>query len=280
MSNEYYFDRIAQVRIGKAGETGFLTSKLRIEFHISKTTKADSNKCSLSIYNLSDKYSYQITANDGVIVELMAGYNDNQTLDLIFLGDVISVLRDDSQPDRRITLELEDGGNFIRKQKLSLSLKSGVTVKDAILAVLDSYGGNYQNKLLDTIPNVSLNVGLAFAGYASDFLNLISKAYNLEWSIQNGILQINDISSTVYTTATYLRAIKPPSRIYKNRSKDESDTNFNGYRIHCLLQPKVIPGGQVIFNNSKFKVLHVSHNGDTFGNNWETIITVKDIENA
>lgn len=278
--SDYYFDRIAQVRIGKAQTTGFIASGLRIEFSVSKSTKSESNKCSLNIYNLSPQYTEQITANDGVIVELMAGYNDNKTLDLVFLGDVITVSKDDSQPDTMVSLEVEDGGAFIRKSIVSISLSAGATLKDVFKTVLSQYGGNYQKNLLNNIPSVSLNVGVAFAGYFSDFLNLISKAYNLEWSVQNGILQVNQIQNTVYTGTVNLRALQTPERIYMNRSKELDDTNFNGYKLRCLLQPKIIPGGQIIFNGSKFKVMNVAHSGDTFGDNWESIVVVKDIENA
>jgi hypothetical protein len=65
-----------------------------------------------------------------------------------------------------------------------------------------------------------------------------------------------------------------------NKSKELDDTNFNGYKLRCLLQPKIIPGGSVIFNDSKFKVMNVAHSGDTFGDTWESILVVKDMENA
>lgn len=277
MMSNYYFNRIATVRIGKSSQNGFIASGLRVEFSITKTTKSDSNKCQLTIYNLSKYYSSRITVNDGMIVELMTGYSDSIYLDLTFIGDVISISYDESNPDKSITLELEDGGLLIRRHVMSLSLKAGSTLKDVFKTILSKQIGNYQNNILDKIPNVTLKNGISHAGYTSDFLNVLCKSYNLEWSIQNGILQVTKLSEYVVNNPIEIRALQTPKRIYANRAKEEDDKNFNGYEIKCLLAAKAVPGGTIKIGNTKYKVMHVKHIGDTHGEDWESTITVKDI---
>lgn len=282
--NEYnknlYFHRVASIRIGRSSETGFVAHGLRVEFSITKTTKSDSNKCELTIYNLSKLYSSRITVNDGMIVELMVGYSNAVTLDLIFLGDVISITQDEQNPDKSITLELEDGGLLIRKKFLTISLSSNATLKDVFNLVLSNDIGNYQKSIIAKLPNITLKSGIAFAGYFSDLLNKICKAYNLEWSIQNGILQVNEYFGYVNTNPISIRALQIPKRIYLNKSKEEDDSNFNGYEIRCLLQPKIVPGGIITMEGTKYKVMNVKHTGDTHGETWESVITTRDLKNG
>lgn len=277
MSDNYFFDRQATVRIGKSSQTGFLASGLRVEFSITKNTKFETNKCSISIYNLSKMYRSKITVNDGMIVELMVGYSNSAYLDLIFLGDVIGVKFDDTNPDTIVQLELDDGGTLIRKNIISISLKENSTLRDVFNLIISKGIGNFQKKILDNIPNITLKNGIAFAGYFSDLLNDLCRAYNLEWSVQNGIFQVNQRNKFLSTSPISIRALQTPVRIHKNNKDEEDDSNFNGYEMKCLLQAKVVPGGVISWNNAQYTVMSVKHSGDTHGNTWESLITVKDI---
>lgn len=272
-----YFSRIATVRVGKAGQTGFISKGLRTTFDITKSTKAESNKCQLSIYNLSKDYSSKITVNDGMIAELMVGYTNDVALELVFVGDIIEVSQDEHNPDKVITIDVEDGGAKIRKALLSISLDDNATLRDIFQMAISQSSIKYQSKLFEKIPDIKLKNGIAFAGYLSDLLNTIAKAYNLEWSIQNGLLQVNQYTNYITSNPVTIQNLQAPKRIYLNKSKEVDDKNFNGYEIRCLLQPKIIPGGTITIDKKKFKVMNVSHSGDTHGDSWESIITVKDV---
>lgn len=68
------FNRLVELRIGKAGEEGRLYRDLRIEFDVDKNRESNANTGKISIYNLNPS-SRNLINDEGQKFELKAGYS-------------------------------------------------------------------------------------------------------------------------------------------------------------------------------------------------------------
>lgn len=81
---------------------------LKIAFEVNKDSTKETNKSTLTIWNLSDESRNQIEVADRK-VEIWAGYKDNSGPVRMFVGSVIEVETSDDGKDVTTKLTLSDG---------------------------------------------------------------------------------------------------------------------------------------------------------------------------
>jgi hypothetical protein len=117
-------------------------------------------------------------------------------------------------------------------------------------------------------------------GNIQNALDDLGTQFNFKWSIQNGELLIIKNNSNTKKQVVFLSAetglIENPEKIIKTRNlgliqRDE-------YKVVALLQPQLEAGDLVSIKskiiNGLFTIYEVQHKGDTYGNDWYTIMTV------
>lgn len=265
---------------------------LKIAFNVDKDLTRESNKCKVSIWNLSDESRKKIEKED-VKVELYAGYKDNSGPVRMFIGSVITSQSRDTGKDIITELTLSDGQVAIRDSIFSISFAPETDGRRIIQYIADEMGlalvfgdgvkiGTYQN-------------GYSFIGKGADALDEICKAQGCNWSIQNEVLQIIMQGGTsksmglVFSTGSSL--IGSPERIVKANVKENKDTPKRkrrkkegkegkqaGWKIKTLLAPTVNPGDAVKVESRVitgwFKVETISHSGDTHAGDWISEMTL------
>jgi hypothetical protein len=276
-----FFNRNAELIIGKSKQPGIKVAGLRITFDINKTRTSESNTCKITVDNLTKTTQNQIKADGDLMVELKVGYGDAPLLETIFVGDIVNVTHDNTKPGFVTTIEVEDGAKALRSKRLSCSLAPNATLRQALEKAVKELGLPEKTRMaLVNIPNVIFPSGYAFEGHVSGMLDELCLDNGLEWSVQNNETKIYTKTGTDRSKIVHTVLIGSPRHILKkSKQNSPSDTeNFVGWEFDTLLLPQAEPGGSIllssidVFPEIDLKVVDVVHKGDTHGNDWFTTI--------
>jgi hypothetical protein len=182
------FDRVYRLLIGKKGQTqGIEINNLRIQFSIQKTADKNPNTNNIKIWNLKKDTRAEIEKPDTRCL-LYAGYAEDAGPTLIFSGNVTYAWTKLELPDIITTIELGDGTQEIRDTTISVGYGKGVKSNQVLTDVAKKM--QIPLTLASNAPERSWNNGLSYHGSARTLLDKVTKATGLEWSIQNGNLQV------------------------------------------------------------------------------------------
>lgn len=275
------FGRCYSIAIGAPNQTsallyGFappkLNSPIRIKFDIDKNSLGTSNKAKMEIYNLSIQSRQAF--KKGYIVQLKVGYQN--IIDTIFTGNVLTngIGSTRNGADIITTIECGDGESSIVMARLDQSYPAGVSVfqilKDcaAAMNLEDSFNPEgVGSGIIIGVTNSVYNKGFNASGAVSDTLDKVLKPQGLEWSVQNGNLNI--VPKTGHNGQTAIVISKKTGLIGVPSSNDQV-TKFNS-----LINPRLIPGALVKLEsdntslNGFYRVRRSHFEGDTWDNKWQ-----------
>ena len=282
------FDRVYRLLVGKKGEQkGLEITQLRITFDIKKSAKKNPNSGRITINNLTrETRTHFEKANTRVA--LYAGYKDDVGALMIFQGDVTHAYSNIDRPDTETIFELGDGYREMRDSTISVGYASGVDSKTIVKDVSESMGIPFT--LPEDAPNRTWANGFSYYGSSRKLLDKVVSASNLEWSIQNGNVQVIEkrgvttqqgivissrsgmIKSPVKVTQAKVEKAGDKSEVVPEKESDE------GWRVTTLLMPTINPGDRVILESEVaegiFRVQEISHKGDSHGGDWQSELTV------
>jgi hypothetical protein len=249
---------------------------LRLKFKVEKTLLGEPNTLDLHVYNLSADTRAKMQKR-GVPVVLVAGYQG--AAQVIFSGDAQAVdhLRDGPNWDTHI--QSGDGAEVFRTAFSSHSFKAGTTWKDVAGTVAKDLGVNVGDAVS------KLGTG-DFAGAIDTFLqgytahgpavaefDRVMRAGGLEWSIQDGKLQIvkgrNPTAEDAILLSPKTGLIGSP-----DHGSPEKDGQPSLLKVRSLLQGGIRPGRAVVLESAsvrgRYRAAKVTHEGDTHGGEWYT----------
>lgn len=270
--------------------TGIEVTGLRIKFKVEKSLESAPNKAAVAIYNmnetnrsLAESQPIQKKSSDGSITLIPgyllidAGYGEREmkdpngnaviqkTFENVFAGDLSRVLTRFEGSDIITEFEAEDGAKEFKDSKADLSFAPGTNMTDVFAAMTQKMG--LKQGEISGITAKSVQNGLTVSGPIRRFLDTATKSMELEWSIQDGALQIIKKNAGLQKEAVHL---SPETGLIGSPKKKDV-----GIEVTSLLQPKIAPG-RLISIESKFikgnifRVLKVTHEGDTHDKVWYT----------
>lgn len=224
------FDRRAQVTIGPSGGLGLVVNQdgLRFAFEVEKSSTSEPNKLTLTLFNLNDASRGLISERDADVV-LEAGYRG--LVSRIAKAQITDIRQVRQGPDTKVTIECGDGVDAMRDSKATVSFEQGVSIKDMIGQAVDNLGlaaGEIASTISDQFAN-----GFSFSGLTKDLLDKLADATGLEWSVQDGQVQVIERGG-----ATSEPAIKLTPRTGLIGTPTRTD---EGWEIKSLLMP-ISPG--------------------------------------
>jgi hypothetical protein len=266
--NDYLFDRQAVIIFGPAGLEGKRLEGLRVKFEIEKTIEKFVNKASISVYNLT-RDSQSLCEKKDLTLLLSVGYG--ALLEDIFKGDVARPITVMEGSDYITTFEVGDGEKAYKESKVNFTFKEGTALKDMFLDVAKTFGK--QIKDMADLPADKLLNGFTATGLSRNVLDDITAKSGLEWSIQDGDIQITKRGKTTSEEAVLLSS--STGLIGRPMKKDDS------YEFTSLLQPKIKPGRKVQIDTPNLKGIFrcekVIHKGDNFDKDWFTVMEAKPV---
>ncbi|HCU24077.1 MAG TPA: hypothetical protein DF383_03590, partial [Deltaproteobacteria bacterium] len=160
-------------------------SELRVKFKCEKNNESKPNPCEVSIYNLAPETRVSLESKNSSIV-LAAGYED--TVETIFTGNITKVVHQQEGPDIISKLEVKDGGNRYRNAKIEKGFPPGVKTQQVLDELIAQLG--LPRGAVIGVPNSQYANGVSLSGLVKDRLDDICRKNGLQWSIQNGIVQV------------------------------------------------------------------------------------------
>lgn len=242
---------------------------LACTFSVKKTTKPEPNTCTLTILNLSEQSRRKFTEPKATKIRIEAGYGDR--LSQIYLGDVRALAPGERNGANVITeLTSGDGEKKISGSRLAIPIGPKTPPGDALRAIAKALGvgaGNVDKAALAlTAKGVAVfSRGTVLTGNVARALTDFCRSAGLEWSVQDGALQILDLGKGLETFPYVLKSssglINAPK--VSNDGKVSADT---------LMLPDIRPGMRVQFESltvsGLYRILEVETHGETHGGPW------------
>ena len=269
------FLRRYTLKCGAIGKPGFEIGNIRsaketalhVSFSIEKSNTESPNDAKVQIWNLSDN-NLKILDTKDCIVELKAGYNDS--LALILVGNVTSVITTRENADRMTEMTVVDGRVALRDSIISISMNGKVNAKDVYQKIADAMGMSIvfaKDLSFNILPN-----GFSYVGKAKNALHKIANLCGHSWTIQNQVLQITYPGRAVNTRGYMLSSetglIGSPKRITIGSNK-ESRT---GWEVEYLLNGAIGINDIVELKSSTangyYLVHKVTFDGDNIDGDW------------
>lgn len=279
--------RACRVTVGAA--IGALRAGLRVEnhrvrFRVEKSIKPEPNTCTLQIWNLSaaqragiEELEPKTGSTRGIPVLIEAGYEDPGPVQ-IFLGDLRTCTNTRDGADWITTIESGDGEQAFANARLNVAYGAGTTPDVALRAIVKALGVDAGN-----VPEVLAKLRLAgvgqlmpkrltLSGSAAQNLTNFANSAGLEWSIQDGAIQILDRGKARAGFAVRLAA---DSGLIESPSVDPKGV----LHCRCLMQPELRVGSLALVDSltvkGMYRVERAIWEGDTYDVTWYTEIEAK-----
>lgn len=186
------FGHCYDIEIGEGGGHGkrFTSEQetpLQIEFEVTKNADEEPNRHVLRIFNLTDTTADEISITDNVVV-LSAGYVGHTGAMLLAVGVVTSASTTVQDGGTVTEIEFLDGYLEIRDAAISVAYQKGTKADTALRDIAQKM--NLRLVMSDKLPFRVFPHGYSFYGAARVALRKICGDSGLEWSVQNGELQI------------------------------------------------------------------------------------------
>lgn len=260
---------------GQGFEIGTINSPtqecLHISFSVEKSNSESANTSKIQIWNLS-KSSLAILDQKDAIVELKAGYDNNNALALV--GNITSVITTSDNADRMTEIEVVDGRVALRDGTATISINGSVNCKDVYKRLADAMGASIvfaKDLSFVTLPN-----GFSFVGQARTGLQKLAACCKHSWSIQNGVIQVTwpgrAISTKGYLLNSESGLIGTPKKItISESSKDKkSRTGWEvTYLMNCAIGVNNIVRIESDTANGYYLVHKVTIDGDNMEGDWQ-----------
>lgn len=258
---------------------------LRVSFDIQKNLSYAPNLGIIKIWNLSPEHR-NIIKDFGDQVTLFTGYERGSGYSILFTGDTTSVAHFFDLPDVVTILECGDGDRFVNNIRQSLSFAPGTPVSTVIKQISQALGLNLTQ--FTEIPDTVYPLGFESCYLLKEALTKACESSNLQWSVQNGELQIIPISGNLNQSPYLIDAdsgmIGIPQRFtWKRQDTFEQGNTYGppvGWKVSTLLTSRLLPGSPVIIKsdylgiNQLCIVQTIRHTGDTFGLDWSSTLEV------
>lgn len=267
---------------------------LDVSFKVEKTLKPEPNTCSLSVWNLNEDQRSEIeelndpgkavsglakkkvkvaseAATKGIPVQIEAGYENDDDLQLIWTGDLRTGHSNRDGPDWVTVLESGDGEKAWQNARIHVSYgpKTPVlTVLTAMARELNLGTGNLaQVAATLEVQGIGriLTRGVVISGPVQRQLVDWCRSADLGVSVQDGVLQFINVGKALAATAIRLSA---------NTGLIGSPTvDIDGnLKAKMLMLPNVRPGRLVVVDAERvkgnYRIEKATWNGDSAGNDW------------
>ena len=273
------FRRAWRVQVGP-----FETTALDCAFKITRSVAARPGTCEITLRGLSREQREQILAlprrrpfgsavqvvNAGTILEVSAGYVDAER-PIVFRGNLRRAFARRSHPDTWLELSGGDGEYAIRSARVRRAFAPDTSVRDVLRGIAEAMGVGVGNTDEVSVGASLGDVGALYAGghvvhgSAADALTSVCRSAGLEWSIQNGLLQILPRGRATTRTAVLLT---PDTGLVGSPTK----TGRHTAKASCLMIPGLAPGGLVeirsVVLSGTYRISRLELAGDTDGQEW------------
>ncbi len=258
-------------------ETSF--SDLRIMFEITKSTLSYPNLAMITVFNTNPDTSSSLEEKYSKI-KLKAGYGGNNSL--IFSGEIRNVLAGKTNVDRSVIIYAGDGEKDWQNSYYNKTFSESIAMDTIITDIVDSFEGLAKG-IIEGLPTIADKLsGQTLSGKTSEILDTLLSEYGLNWSIQDGEINIVDENESLEALESVL--VSASTGMIGSPTVTEIGVN-----VTTLLNPLMLPGKKITIDskgadaslgnlffiegvstkaNGDYKIQEVIFKGDTHDGQW------------
>ena len=263
------FRRRAALTAGIGGGRALRIVNLDFSFQVVKNLRREPNTAEVKVYNLQASSRQALEANEEQRIRLEVGYETD--VHVIFEGDLRKASSTRDGPDIITTIEGGDGERSFRRARTNRSFGEGTSVRSVIEDVARGMGigvGNLEAQTagagFEGLGNVYVE-GTVVSGSSRETLTGLTRSIGLEWSVQDGNLQLLPFQTALRQTAVLLTK---DTGLVESPSLDSE----NVLTARSLIVPGIFPGRKIDvrsqFVRGIYRVTKATYIGSTFGNEW------------
>ena len=281
----------AHVAFNPQNSSGKDISGLDVEFHVEKSLKpTDPNTCSLKVYNLAELTRKNMSGDHSLTVRLEAGYVGG--VSQLYFGEVHSAWTTRDGPDFVTHIESRDtiarptgvrktgkiqpgdiNGNLVQNFGPRVPLEKAFKEITKVMGIGE---GNLLDAL-KAIPRKQLSQvnGAALMGNAARRMTDICRSAGLEWSVNDGKLQLLNIAESLGGGFNAIKVSATTGMV------DDSPAVDSQGNVTCttLLIPGLAPGILVdidsLFIQGGYRIEKIRYVGNTRGTQWDAHFDAK-----
>lgn len=263
-------------------------SEMQIKFKVEKHLLKIPNQAEVTIFNLAFP-SRELFVDGPVRVRLEAGYDNDPRL--LFIGDLRFASSTHTKTEWQTKLQLADGGRAYAVARHNKSYAKGTPVSRIIGDLAQSFGVSVPPEV-NELPELRARIptGEVVTGYTADELERLLDPYGMEFSFQNGKLQIMRSDDIIPGTVRVISQddgmieapvidppkLRAPHKKVHHRRGTAAEPKVPKLKVKHLLYPEITPGERIEVRsksiNGIFRVDAVTHEGDFRGSEWTTHI--------
>lgn len=251
---------------------------LDITFKIKRAlTPGKPSTCELSVFNLSKDHRNEIRDATRPAVRVEAGYKDGMSL--LFQGNERQTVSKRDGGDWETKITAGDGEASIRLARSVRAFGPDTRLEDVVKYCADQMdlgAGNTSEALegaaLDKLTAVFPR-GTVLRGRAAQELTALLASANLEWSVQEGVLQVLPRGGSLNREAILLRS--------DSGLLESPEVGKHGIvKAKALLIPDLVPGRLVKLEsdavNGTYRIETAEYSGQTKGDDWGVEMELRD----
>lgn len=259
-----YWGRRWRVTIGTLSSTD-----IDITFKAKRTLQPKPGTCEVSLYNLSETHRHEAQEARRALVRIEAGYEDGTWL--VFQGDSrkVEIARDGADWITKVTAG--DGEHALRTARGSRGFGPDTKLEDVVRYAADAMGvglgnvseairGAQLDRLRDVFPE-----GTVLRGQVARELTALLRTAGLEWSVQDGVLQVLPRRGALARSVVRLA---PESGLVGSPEIGKGGV----VSARALLSPDLVPGARVQIVSAVvsgvYRIEEAEYSGDTRGQDW------------
>ncbi|HBC94306.1 MAG TPA: hypothetical protein DCZ10_15765 [Pelotomaculum sp.] len=272
------------VTASENGETALDVSDLKCTFSIVKTMFIEPNYSEITIFNLSAETENAII-QEGYRAIIEAGYEGSQ-YGIIFDGIVVQPIRDkENGTDYKLTLVSMDSDTFMVYSMVNFSATRGQNSRSQVQNITNKASVPSQlGTISQNFSDAKLTRGKVYFGMTADYLRQLAQSQSGTFYMEDG--KVNIIRADDYP-ADEIIDLTPENGLIGVPTQQDY-----GVKAKMLLNPRVKIGSLVHIDNSLvrnqkyemgqpvylldndgiYRVIKLTHTGDTRGNDWYTEI--------
>lgn len=266
------FGRRWRVQIG-----ALVSEDVDIRFKAKRTSAPRPGTLELEVFNLAEANRNEVlNARRGTLVELSAGYADARPV--VFRGDLRRATHKRDGLDWIVTVTAGDGENAIRNARVARSFAAGTALADVFAALADAMGVGIGNAREATATATLGTVGALYPrgvilhGLAADELTRLCRGAGLEWSVQEGALQLLPRGRALQRSAVLLT---PDTGLLGSPEVGQG----RAVKARALLIPDLVPGRLVELRSQvvsgRYRIHGTELAGDTRGEDWTVTLDLR-----
>jgi hypothetical protein len=261
------YDRVAVLQVDT-----IVIRDLRFTFRIKRTLRSTPNEAEIHVFNLNENHRNQLASLPSVPCRLSVGYQGAEHV--IFAGQLRNCASSYAGATATWDTKLDgvDGASALRTSRLHRSYRPGVKLETVFADLADALGLGRGNAIeVARAANLTgagneLVSGTVLSGDAAEELEQFCRSCELEYSIQNGTLQLLPLREAL---AGDVLLVQRDAGLVSDVTKDAR----GNIAFKMLMTPDLFPGRRVKPNTrtvrgGDYRVTKTEATGDTHGQEW------------